>query len=88
MQEGCRAQLAGQELGAGLGLRNLGRRAKGAPPMRSMALGGALGSVVGGQEWRSQVLAPRERGRAAWHKSPGLCSITPGRVQLSSEARR
>lgn len=50
MQEGFRAQLAGQELGAGLG--HLGRRAKGAPPMRSMALGG-------GQGWWSQALVPR-----------------------------
>ena len=42
-----------------MGLRHGDRRAKGDPPMRSMVLGEALGSVVGGHEWRSQVLVPR-----------------------------
>lgn len=64
VQEGCKAQLTGQELGSSLWLRHLSRRAKGALPSRSMALGGGLG-VCG---WGARVVLPRpvlrERGRA------------------------
>lgn len=84
MQEGCKAQLTGQELGSSLWLRHLSWRAKGALSSRSMALGGGLG--VCGWGWRMVLPSSGAAG-----EGPGIpaqvpslrSSVRPGHVRVS-----